>query len=442
MNTSLIKKSIKYINIVIILLIIIILLYIFSTPISNQLSSFRGDVEIINFSGEDSDVQFKAKGIYFIANETMFSSIKNIIIEKHDGKKRLINYSDSLQVQYNENIFQYLPNVEIKLYFRNLTLYKNSVTNKIDLQGYQSENAYNEMKSMGGEVRLLQGSVNYVYIEGEKFTDVQYVFFEMDNKSSIRYISKAIKLIAYNTSDLIIRSQWSKINISNGDGIFGINNKIFNIKNNDFLQVEILPSYKKQSYIYVDGTNLQFEGVINSAKSHDKNLIMNDFWYWLDTQPEKINAIAVVISLFLTAVASISTWRLVSMEAEKKKHEKQKFLNILLAEFETNSALLEDLRNSVDDIIKYPSKLITEFAFLGFKDDGFNAFRNQGGFQYIDLELYNKIINHYNLLYRIIKKLDADYLNDKQKRSLVQLYITKEIMNEIESIETLNTVSN
>lgn len=205
------------------------------------------------------------------------------------------------------------------------------------------------------------------------------------------------------------------------------------------------PNYQEQSFLTVDDTKIIFTGVPNLAELNNENLIMNDFYYWLKIQPEKINAYSsainaavAVVLLILTFLNVRSAQRLVSMEADKKKHEKQKFLNILLAEFETNSGLLEDLRKSVDDIIKYPSKLITEFAFLGFKDDGFNTFRNQGGFQYVDLELYNKIINHYNLLYRIIKKLDMDYLNDKQRRSLVNFYITKEITIEIGSIKTLN----
>lgn len=418
-----INKYIKYKHLSIGIIIIIVVLFLvimavnflntLSIPTSKQ-SMFKGDAEFFNFTGQNSGVQFKAQGIYFIANETMFYSLKNITVESNDGKMRLINYSNSLQIQYNDESIQYLPNVDLDIYFKNLTLAKELGYISINLYGI---NTYNKIESTGGKVYLQKDSVNYVFIGNEKLTEFRSISFEMDNTSSVLFLSDIIKLRAYRTSDLKIMGQLSKIFLYQGEGEFGLNNHIFDVTSTDIFNVEMSPNYQEQSFLTVDDTKIIFTGVPNLAELNNENLIMNDFYYWLKIQPEKINAYSSAINaavavflLILTILNVLSAQRLVSMEAEKKKHEKEKFLNILLAEFVTNSGLLEDLRKSIDDIIKYPSKLITEFAFLGFKDDGFNTFRNQGGFQYVSLELYNKIINHYNLLYRIIKKLDVDYL--------------------------------
>lgn len=138
-----INKYIKYKHLSIGIIIIIVVLFLVimavnflntpSIPTSKQ-SIFKGDAEFFNFTGQNSSAQFKAQGIYFIANETMFYSLKNITVESNDGKMRLINYSNSLQVQYNDESIQYLPNVDLDLYFKNLTLAKEL--------GYISVNLY------------------------------------------------------------------------------------------------------------------------------------------------------------------------------------------------------------------------------------------------------------------------------------------------------------
>lgn len=435
---------IKITAVILLVIIAIIFLYNSSIPTSKQ-SSFKGNAEFFNFTAINSNMQFKAKGIYFLTNDTMFYSLKNITIESNDGKTRLINYSNSLQVQYNEKFFQPLQNVDVGILFKNLTLAKELDYNRINLFGYMNINAPNKLKSTGGEVFILKDSVNYVFIGDEKFTDFRRISFEMDNTSSVQFFSETIKLEAFSASDLKITSQLSKIILYQGEGVFGLNNHIFDVRSSDVLNVEILAGYKESSLLRIDDTKILFTGVTNSAELNNENLIMDDFDYWLKIQPEKINAyssainaVVAVVLVVLTFFNVRSTQRLVLMEAEKKKHEKQRFLNILLSELEINNQLLGDLKKSVDTISKDPSKLI-EFVFFGFKEDGFNTFRNRGGFEYVDSRLYNKIVDYYTSLYRLDAKNKLKLSIETNQLGRILYHATQgTLIKDIESIIEFN----
>lgn len=436
------KPLINTNNLIIAIIVLVIIaslfLYYSSVPISNQFSSYNGNVDFINFTGQNSNMQFKAKGIYFITNETVFYSIKNITVESSSGELRLINYTSSLQVQYNEEVYQQLKNVDIGIYFVNLTMVKWLDYGRINLYGHMNMQSPNHLKS-NGEVFIPRIGINYVFIGDEKFTDFRLISFEMDNTSSVNFFSEIIKMEAYTVSDLKITGQLSKITLYQGDGVFGLNNHLFNIRRTDVLDIEVLPNYIGQSLLTIDGTKIIFSGTANSAKSNNEDLIMSDFHYWFKIQPEKINAyssaisaVVAVVLVFLTFFNVRSTQKLVSLEAEKKKHEKQKFLNILLAELETNSILIEDAKKSFDRLNREEA-----FGFLGFKEDGFNTFRNQGGFQYITSELYTKIAGYYNSLNRISNKITPEFIDLTNEEFNSEITLIENLNNELKSeIET------
>lgn len=422
------------------IVLIIIPLFLFFLVYSStaaQFSSFIGSAEYINFSGQNSEVQFKADVIYFTTNETVFYSLKNITIENDKGERRLINDSSSVQIQHNENFSQYLSNVEVDIYFDNLTMTKNLVY-YTDLRGYMNKYTLNQLKPNSGHVIIRRPWVNYVFIKNEKLEDFESISFEMDDSSSVKFFSEVIKLEAYNISDLKIKGRLSKIILYLGEGVLGLDNHIFGIRSPNILDVEIIPNYQNSSYLDVVGTKIVFNGLANSAKINNENMLVKDIFYWLKIQPEKINAyssatsaIVAVVLVILTAFNVRSTQKLVSMEAEKKKHEKQKFLNILLAELEANSTLIEDSKKSFNRL-----KQEDVFDFLGFKEDGFNTFRNQGGFQYITSELYTKIVGYYNSLNRISRKISPTfiYLTDEEFNSEIALIenLNNELKSEIE----------
>ena len=105
---------------------------------------------------------------------------------------------------------------------------------------------------------------------------------------------------------------------------------------------------------------------------------------------------------------------------------------MLLAEFRTNNLLIEDLKKSVENIIKDPAK-VNDFIFYGFKNDGFSIFRNQGGFE-ISQKLYNKTVDYYTSLYRLEIK------NNLKLNSNRVLYhaIKGTLMKDIETIQECN----
>ena len=116
------------------------------------------------------------------------------------------------------------------------------------------------------------------------------------------------------------------------------------------------------------------------------------------------DAIYLVIGAFLAgAVGIVTSW--INRWLEERKTKKN-LLKVLLAEFKTNMNLLEDFKKEVEnppglnwgDILS---------VFLGFRDDGWAAFRIRGGFQYIDDSLYNDIEKYYESQYKIHKRLET-----------------------------------
>ncbi|MCK4796281.1 MAG: hypothetical protein KAT05_02805 [Spirochaetes bacterium] len=404
---------------------------------SNQSFDFVGDGKIFNFSGQNTEVLFKAKKIHFTTNETLFNHVNNITIESNSGELKQIDRSPLVKLRINTNIYRSISidDIDITLFF-NSPMSLNYNLNHIEISGYMNSHYF---KPNGGEVTLNNGGVDNVFIGDEEITDFRRISFKMDNISSIKVLSNNIELDAFGVSDLIIiGKKLSTISTSHGEGILRLDNHLFDIKNADVIDIEVLPTTK--SSFRFDGVNIIFSGFTNSAKLNNEDKIMNDVSYWFEEEPEKIIALSSVISAVVTAILLIltalnmrSAQKLVSMETDKKKHEMQRFLNILLAELETNILLLDDLKKSVQTIIDDISELY-KFEFLGFKDDGFNTFRNQGGFEYISSELYSELVDYYNRIYRISKKFD---LSNELKKSLTTIYIRDgEPIKDIEDIET------
>ena len=402
---------------------------------SNQSFDFVGDGKIFNFSGQNTEVLFKAKKIHFTTNETLFNHVNNITIESNSGELKQIDRSPLVKLRINTNIYRSISidDIDITLFF-NSPMSLNYNLNHIEISGYMNSHYF---KPNGGEVTLNNGGVDNVFIGDEEITDFRRISFKMDNISSIKVLSNNIELDAFGVSDLIIiGKKLSTISTSHGEGILRLDNHLFDIKNADVIDIEVLPTTK--SSFRFDGVNIIFSGFTNSAKLNNEDKIMNDVSYWFEKEPEKINVVVTFILVVLTGFNMLSAQKLVSMESEKKKHEKKRFLNIIFAELETNSMLLEDLKKSIENFNKLKKNDPIDFLFLGFKEDGFNAFRNQGGFEYITPETYNLFIEYYNILNKISKKLD---ISDSNRKSLVKNYIKEgESMEDIEDIETRTNI--
>ncbi len=435
-------------------LILVVITWIIISPFfaseSNPASNFKGNSESFSFIGQNSQVQFNAKQIFTHAQGIEFYSVNNITVENSNGETRLINYTTDIHFLFHEGAYQPLSNVEVDMVFDNLTL-KKGFQHRINLSGKLAVYPHS-LKSNGGEVVIdtRKWALSHVIIGDEEITNYKQISFELNknnlfgngNTSMVSFYPEETDLIATGVSDLKIRSQLSKIELSQSDGILRLGDHTFDIKGSDILDTEILPAYQNSSFLSVEDTKMSFNGLTNSTILNNKDISLSDIPFWFEWQPEKINAyssainaIVAVLLVILTAFNVRSTNKLVSMEAEKKKHEMQKFLNILLAEFEENKILLSDLKKSVASIIKDRANLY-KFEFLGFKEDGFNSFRNQGGFEYISTELYTKIVEYYSSLYRISKKFD---MSSEKKTGLLLLIIRdEEPMKDIEALESYN----
>ena len=421
----------------------------FFIPNSIQDSRFSGNAESFNIVnivdqnnivGQMSEIYFQANQIILSMNnpDIIFRSTKNITIENYKGEKKLINYSPIIQIiNYKEN-YLVLSNGYFDFGFWNYTMTKipESFYNSIIING-----TIDKMFSNGGEVSIANYSIDYIIIGDEKFTNFKQIVFEMDKNGSIEFSSEISKLSVYpievnahHISDLRIEGKFSKLTLNRGEGTLRIGNHQFDIKAADDLSIEILPYTSKLS---VKDTIVNFKGNAIHSLLNNNNIIMTDFYYWLIFKPEIISGSGVLIAAVLATI--ISFYFPFRQEKIKNKDEKQRILNVLFAEFNTNKKFIEYLKNSIDDMIKNSGEIQVKFEniiFLGFRDDGFNTFRNLGGVQYIDGELYDKIANYYVISYNIHKKFEK-IISLKKIEKLMGQNI-KDLMQDIESIESLN----
>lgn len=295
----------------------------FKTP-ENPSFSFDGDTESFIISGQNSTIHLNGNFINLYTNYTIFYNVKNITVENVTGEPIIINSSPALEIYYFENDPQILNNVYVDGYFDNLTVIKYFPNNQVTLNG-SMESVF--IRSISEKITIREPQIKSLLINGKKLKDFNILSFEIDNTSSIIPAAGVVKINAFFILDYKIIGIPSKIFLHKTEGIFGSSDHLFDLRSTDRLNVEIVPEYQVQSYFNINNTKISIFGFTNSAKLSDKDIIMNDITYWFEKQPAKINAIAVVISLFLTAVSLfltvISTYRL-------KKDGKEKIILIHL----------------------------------------------------------------------------------------------------------------
>lgn len=422
--------------------------------IQNQINISVFQEAAFTFNGEWTDVQFKSNLINLGTNDALFSSVKNIILKNIIGEPEKFNNGNSGTVRIEScnighaPISISAPETDFVFTFKNLSLYYDAATFKnstrIYINGYMSD--IHPYKPNRGNVTV--NSLCNVSINGNIQSGFSEISFEMDNTSFIDFRESRAIVDSSRFSDVLIHREsdynaperyLSELHISHSNGKLTLGNHFFDISDTDEIDIKVSPDSPRR--LRFQDKTIYFDGVTNYFKLNNEDIIMSDFVYWLKFK----SGIGVSIATFL---ALLSIYLSIRKEIIKDKDKKQTILNVLLAEFKTNRKFLEDLRRSIDDMIKNSDKIAVkvkfrDFVFLGFRDDGFNTFRNLGGFQYIDRELYDKIADHYILGYKIHKKFDKiiekfNRLDSSNKEVDFIEHSIKDIAPDIEYIESLN----
>jgi hypothetical protein len=130
---------------------------------------------------------------------------------------------------------------------------------------------------------------------------------------------------------------------------------------------------------------------------------------WLMRALTVINALAFLFLVYLTyyyaSKSNELSNELVNIEKKRDEEKVRIFQNILLAEFRMNKSFIEDLINELQNNRPLTWKEF-DLIFLGFTEKGFDAFRNQGGFQHIDTSIYDEIAKYYVCQYKIHKRIE------------------------------------
>lgn len=130
---------------------------------------------------------------------------------------------------------------------------------------------------------------------------------------------------------------------------------------------------------------------------------------WLMRVLTAINALAflflVCLTYYYASKSNELSNELVNIEKKRDEEKRRIFQNILLAEFRMNKSFIDDLINELQNNRPLTWKEF-DSIFLGFTEKGFDAFRNQGGFQHIDTSVYDEIAKYYVCQYKIHKRIE------------------------------------
>lgn len=278
-------------------------------PISDDSSRFTGSAESFRFTMEKSNTLFKAKEIGFFVDTIDFHPTKNISI--HYDNDTIIKKDDllSIDVNYSGKKKQIIKNAEVRIFSDNTQIHKDDILNNFIYYGVLNTVNGNTVDLALNEntIRIYRDSVDSVMIGSETITDFIYIDFEMSDNpySNVYFDTDDITLNIYGVSEFSSSGQWSKIWLRRGEGILGIGNHEFDIKNNDILDIEI--AEVDASRLSIDNKIMAFDGIANSAKLNNKNILINDPIYMLKFKPEQINAYATLVNACATLVLVIIT---------------------------------------------------------------------------------------------------------------------------------------
>lgn len=301
MNSNI--KSILYL-VVLISIIFIFVTFLYDT---NPDSRFSGNSEYFKFIGKNSTVQINAINIKLnTTKEITFLYVKNINVDDNIKDKR-----ESFKIQFNEG-YQSIYNGTIDLRFRDLSMIRGIRDYRwIGLQGNLDNTYPNKLK---GEIILEKPQINNILIWNETaktwnetIKEFKKIHFELDDQSSVMFISDSIDLKANQTSDLQIPfSEISYLLLLETEGKFRLKNHRFDIDIADKLEIKDITTGPKieQTYFSVDNKKISFSGYTNNTNLNDESIILNDYSYWLDFRPDIINGYGVLMATIL-AILSI-----------------------------------------------------------------------------------------------------------------------------------------
>lgn len=327
----------------IILSVIVITIIIINLPVSNQSSRFVGDADSFSITMENSSISFKSKSIGLLANDIVFYRTKNILIEYNNGTVVRID-SSPIQIEYNKKVYQPMTDIEMSLFLNDVKIDKDYIDNYSIFSGVVNRNAgdYRQLTSINQKVVINENGAIRASIGNKNIADFKQITFKMDNTSFAHVFTDRINIKASGISEFKSSGQLSKIILYRGEGILGLNNHEFDIKSDDFLDIEMMANYNSRLSA-ADG-KITFHGITSSARLNNQNIIKNDIWYMLTFKPEKINAYATLLLAFITIIYVIFTGQMVEQTKksiyqtdntieEMRKERKMTFIMKRLEEF-------------------------------------------------------------------------------------------------------------
>ena len=297
------------------LIIVFLLLYFLFCPISNPSIEYKGISENFNINGQNLKVKLNANQFDIQSNIIKFNNVKNVEIEK-EGQNIFIANRSNIIAEYNyEEDYPTLSNGYFQTTFNNLTITKNS--NFIFLEG-DVNNYVPPIKIIpsGDKFFITDHIVNSITINGEEYSDFILISFDVDETSTLELVSDIVKIRSNYVSKFEITNDYyenklSEITLYKCKGLLRVDDRTYNIKNTDSLNLKLNSNYP--SSISIIDNDIEFNGNAISGQVNGKNILKNILFYWFDQQTEKINALAALILAIITLVNVFLTMIYVSL---------------------------------------------------------------------------------------------------------------------------------
>ena len=261
-------------NIVLFFLVILIIIsIIYSFPISNSDIYYTGTYEDFRYHGQKSMVTLKAEGISFDSGEFIFRNIKNVTIKKN-GDNIFYNTS-TVRAELNGKRYhpQIISDAYIFVWFTD-TIIEQKNPYCLEFSGKPSESPFigNTIILEKGNVKITDDDVSFLQINDENISDYSYVTFEIDDTSHGNvYFKDSILIKAYEVSEIHVSGQLLEIDLR-GKGIMWLQDRLYNIENND-LKIKSNLNFIHSSYFIVDDGGMKFNTIAKSVNLNSKNII-------------------------------------------------------------------------------------------------------------------------------------------------------------------------
>ncbi len=376
----------KKTNYLMILLVVLLVTFVFSSllfPNSQFSCDFKGDAREFEIQSSYSWVQLESDFFVAKANKANLSNVDDIYIKYKTGKEENIKpQSDtSIKIQAGEYlaINEYSFDKPICIVVNDAKLEKRQ-DGSFKITGKFSN--LSEPLEMSSDIYIFDGLRYHVFINNEEI--IEYDTIIIKSNDHILYTPEQIELELHGISNADISGIMSEINFHGSEGILRLNDRMYDIQNPE--NIDIAFDFVGSKY-KIHNSSIEFLGSPKTLTKNEKDLMTNKLMYWFYEKTERINALATLILVTITAYYAYLNRKMVTQN-DLTRNQTEKIID----------------QNRINRKIDYTEKRLENFYYPLI------AYFGGGGVFGCDGNAPHKIFNFNYLASKHVRDLFLDYL--------------------------------